>query len=129
MHADHVTGTGRLKQFFPNCKSVIAKYAAAKADWYIDGGDIIKFGKFALECRSTPGHTDGKYFIEFRNEYDTYFVDFTSTHSCVIVPFNSLGPTALSPYELDFLVVQPALVLNRLRADRTRWPVTPRQIN
>jgi sulfur dioxygenase len=59
MHADHVTGTGRLKQHFPKCKSVIAKYTQARADWYIDDGDLIKFGKFVLECRSTPGHTDG----------------------------------------------------------------------
>lgn len=59
MHADHVTGTGLLKKQFPNCQSVIAKFTQAKADKYIDDGDILKFGKFQLECRSTPGHTDG----------------------------------------------------------------------
>jgi sulfur dioxygenase len=59
MHADHVTGTGLLKKQFPDCQSVIAKFTQAKADKYVDDGDILKFGKFQLECRSTPGHTDG----------------------------------------------------------------------
>ena len=59
MHADHVTGTGLIKRHIPTCKSVISKNTKAKADWYIDEGDKIKFGKFELDCRSTPGHTDG----------------------------------------------------------------------
>jgi len=59
MHADHVTGTGLLKKHFPACKSVISNKSPAKADWHIDDGDVIRFGKFSLECRNTPGHTDG----------------------------------------------------------------------
>lgn len=59
MHADHVTGTGKIRRMIPTFKSVIAKYTKAKADRYIDDGELIKFGKFKLECRSTPGHTDG----------------------------------------------------------------------
>jgi len=60
MHADHVTGTGMIKRQIPTCKSVISKHTEAKADIYIDHGELIKFGKFALECRTTPGHTDCK---------------------------------------------------------------------
>jgi sulfur dioxygenase len=59
MHADHVTGTGLLKKHIPTCQSVIAEKSGAKADKYINDGDLIRFGKFTLECRSTPGHTDG----------------------------------------------------------------------
>jgi sulfur dioxygenase len=59
MHADHVTGTGKIRRMIPTFKSVIAKYTQAKADRYIEDGELIKFGKFTLECRSTPGHTDG----------------------------------------------------------------------
>jgi len=59
MHADHVTGTGRLKKHIPSCQSVIAEQSGAKADKYINDGDLIHFGKFKLECRSTPGHTNG----------------------------------------------------------------------
>ncbi|KAM4703976.1 persulfide dioxygenase ETHE1, mitochondrial [Rhinophrynus dorsalis] len=58
-HADHITGTGKLKKLLPGSKSVIAKNSGALADVYIQEGDHIQFGKFSLEARSTPGHTDG----------------------------------------------------------------------
>ncbi|XP_015765000.1 PREDICTED: persulfide dioxygenase ETHE1 homolog, mitochondrial-like isoform X1 [Acropora digitifera] len=58
VHADHVTGTGILKNL-TNCKSVIAKISGAKADVLIKDGDKIDFGDQALEVRSTPGHTNG----------------------------------------------------------------------
>uniref|UniRef100_A0A6I8SAI0 Persulfide dioxygenase ETHE1, mitochondrial n=1 Tax=Xenopus tropicalis TaxID=8364 RepID=A0A6I8SAI0_XENTR len=58
-HADHITGTGVLKKLLPGCKSVISKDSGARADVYIQEGDQIKFGKFWVEARSTPGHTDG----------------------------------------------------------------------
>jgi len=58
MHADHITGTGMIKRQILTCKSVISKHTDAKADRYVDDGELIKFGKFSLECRTTPGHTD-----------------------------------------------------------------------
>ncbi|XP_018410127.1 PREDICTED: persulfide dioxygenase ETHE1, mitochondrial [Nanorana parkeri] len=58
-HADHITGTGALKKLLPGCKSVISKDSGALADVHIQEGDVIEFGKFSLEARSTPGHTDG----------------------------------------------------------------------
>ncbi|XP_048449695.1 persulfide dioxygenase ETHE1, mitochondrial-like [Rhincodon typus] len=58
-HADHVTGTGLLKKMLIGCQSVIAEASGAMADIYIKEGDTINFGKFFLEARSTPGHTDG----------------------------------------------------------------------
>lgn len=59
VHADHITGTGRIKKYIPQCRSVIAEVSKAQADVKINPGDKIKFGKFELEVRSTPGHTDG----------------------------------------------------------------------
>ena len=59
MHADHITGTGAIKKMIKTCKRVIAKTTPAMAVRYVVDGEIIKFGKFSLECRSTPGHTDG----------------------------------------------------------------------
>lgn len=59
VHADHVTGTGEIKKKIPKCQSVIAAVSEAKADVHIKHGDVIKFGKFHVECRSTPGHTNG----------------------------------------------------------------------
>ncbi|KAM3921168.1 persulfide dioxygenase ETHE1, mitochondrial [Leptodactylus fuscus] len=58
-HADHITGTGVLKKLLPGCRSVISKDSGALADIHIQEGDVIKFGKYSLEARSTPGHTDG----------------------------------------------------------------------
>ncbi|XP_075696483.1 persulfide dioxygenase ETHE1, mitochondrial [Rhinoderma darwinii] len=58
-HADHITGTGVLKKLLPGCKSVISKDSGALADVHIQEGDHINFGKYSLEARSTPGHTDG----------------------------------------------------------------------
>ncbi|CAH8473601.1 unnamed protein product [Schistosoma turkestanicum] len=58
LHADHVTGSGLLKQI-PGAYSVLSHYDGASVDKEISHGDIIKFGSFELECRSTPGHTLG----------------------------------------------------------------------
>lgn len=59
VHADHVTGSGEIKRRLPKCQSIIAEISEAKADKKINDGDHIKFGQFQLECRSTPGHTNG----------------------------------------------------------------------
>jgi sulfur dioxygenase len=58
-HADHITGTGLLKQKVPGLQSVIAKASGAKADLHVGPGDRIAFGHRFLEVRATPGHTDG----------------------------------------------------------------------
>jgi len=60
VHADHITGTGKLKTAIPQCKSAIGATGMAKADVQLKDGDKIKFGKYELEARSTPGHTNGK---------------------------------------------------------------------
>jgi sulfur dioxygenase len=58
-HADHITGTGKLKQLLPGVKSVIGEAAGAQADVKINEGDVIEFGRHKLEVLSTPGHTNG----------------------------------------------------------------------
>uniref|UniRef100_A0A8C3HH01 ETHE1 persulfide dioxygenase n=1 Tax=Chrysemys picta bellii TaxID=8478 RepID=A0A8C3HH01_CHRPI len=58
-HADHITGTGLLKKMLPGCHSVISRDSGALADILIREGHALEFGAFALEARSTPGHTDG----------------------------------------------------------------------
>ncbi|RUS82764.1 hypothetical protein EGW08_009464 [Elysia chlorotica] len=59
VHADHVTGSGEMKKKIPGCKSMIAEVSKAKADVKLKPNDLVKFGQFELEVRSTPGHTDG----------------------------------------------------------------------
>ncbi|KAG8143448.1 hypothetical protein E2320_000678 [Naja naja] len=58
-HADHISGTGLLKQLLPGCRSVISKDSGAVADLLIQEGYHLQFGAFALQARATPGHTDG----------------------------------------------------------------------
>lgn len=61
VHADHITGSGIIKKEIDSCYSFISTESQAKADKYFNHGDQIKFGNFNLECRSTPGHTNGCY--------------------------------------------------------------------
>ncbi|XP_077250991.1 persulfide dioxygenase ETHE1 homolog, mitochondrial-like [Tasmannia lanceolata] len=58
-HADHVTGTGLIKDRMPGVKSIISKASTSKADLLVETGDKIFFGNLYLEVRSTPGHTLG----------------------------------------------------------------------
>lgn len=62
VHADHVTGSGKLKEdnYFPNAKSILSKNSGGFADILLNHKDIIKIGdSLELEVRCTPGHTDG----------------------------------------------------------------------
>jgi sulfur dioxygenase len=63
VHADHITGTGKLKKALEAegalCQSVISRAGKAKGDLFLDDGDELKFGKFTLKAISTPGHTEG----------------------------------------------------------------------
>lgn len=59
VHADHITGTGFLKKQFSSCKSAISAASKADADVKLKEGDKLTFGKYELEVRSTPGHTNG----------------------------------------------------------------------
>ncbi|KAM7495354.1 hypothetical protein LguiB_029963 [Lonicera macranthoides] len=59
VHADHVTGSGLMKNKVPGLKSIISKASNAKADLLVEAGDKIRFGDLFLEVRATPGHTLG----------------------------------------------------------------------
>ncbi|KAJ3292444.1 Polypeptide N-acetylgalactosaminyltransferase 3 [Rhizoclosmatium sp. JEL0117] len=58
-HADHITGTNLLRAKFPSMKSAISENAGSKADVLLKDNQTIEVGQFVLECRATPGHTDG----------------------------------------------------------------------
>lgn len=58
-HADHITGTGLLKERFPTCRSAIALLSTADADIKLNEFDVIRFGSRYVYCLSTPGHTSG----------------------------------------------------------------------
>jgi sulfur dioxygenase len=58
-HADHITGTGYLKQLLPGTISAISKNSASKADKMLNDEDVIEFGRHKLKVVATPGHTNG----------------------------------------------------------------------
>ena len=58
IHADHVTGTGKLRQL-TGCQGIVPQNAnAACADRYIADGETIKIGEISILAIATPGHTD-----------------------------------------------------------------------
>ncbi|XP_014485385.1 PREDICTED: persulfide dioxygenase ETHE1, mitochondrial [Dinoponera quadriceps] len=59
MHADHITGTGRLKTLLPDCKSMISSSSGAEADVLLEPFDLVRFGRHHLAVLPTPGHTEG----------------------------------------------------------------------
>uniref|UniRef100_A0A182JJL5 Persulfide dioxygenase ETHE1, mitochondrial n=1 Tax=Anopheles atroparvus TaxID=41427 RepID=A0A182JJL5_ANOAO len=59
MHADHITGTGYLKQLLPSTVSVISRSSGAKADKHLADNETVAFGRHELRALSTPGHTNG----------------------------------------------------------------------
>eukprot|EP01036_Dinobryon_divergens_P024863 gene24863-33352_t len=61
VHADHITGTGALKQLTGDgsCLSAISAVSGAVADVKLTEYEPLTFGPFALYGLSTPGHTAG----------------------------------------------------------------------
>lgn len=59
MHADHITGSGFLKQLLPGTQSLISKSSGALADAYLQDSDTIDFGRHQIKAVATPGHTNG----------------------------------------------------------------------
>lgn len=64
MHADHITGSGKLKSLLAGCQSMISRASGAKADILLDSLDHVNFGRHKLVAHSTPGHTEG-YSVEY----------------------------------------------------------------
>ncbi|XP_026842697.1 persulfide dioxygenase ETHE1, mitochondrial [Drosophila persimilis] len=58
MHADHITGSGWLREL-TGCQSVIAAASGAKADCHLKEGDHVDFGSHVIDTLATPGHTNG----------------------------------------------------------------------
>eukprot|EP00190_Bangiopsis_sp_CCMP1999_P000967 CAMPEP_0198730506 /NCGR_PEP_ID=MMETSP1475-20131203/24801_1 /TAXON_ID= ORGANISM="Unidentified sp., Strain CCMP1999" /NCGR_SAMPLE_ID=MMETSP1475 /ASSEMBLY_ACC=CAM_ASM_001111 /LENGTH=237 /DNA_ID=CAMNT_0044493317 /DNA_START=44 /DNA_END=757 /DNA_ORIENTATION=+ len=84
VHADHITGTRALREFFPDVKSVISKASGGKADVYVSEGDDISFGGLALRVLATPGHTSGcvSYYLNLDDESMVFTGDALLIRGC-----------------------------------------------
>lgn len=59
VHADHVTGAAMLKKRL-GAKTVVGERSGMPfADVLAKQGEVIRFGKYGVEVRETPGHTNG----------------------------------------------------------------------
>ncbi|GMR45850.1 hypothetical protein PMAYCL1PPCAC_16045 [Pristionchus mayeri] len=59
VHADHITGTATLSKIFPSMRACLSDKSGAKADRLLANGEMLRIGKLEVQCRHTPGHTDG----------------------------------------------------------------------
>lgn len=59
VHADHITGSGMIKQKSPGVLSVLSKDSKGQADLTVSAGDRIMFGSRFVNVLATPGHTAG----------------------------------------------------------------------
>lgn len=60
VHADHVTALGTLREKTGCATGISARAGTAGcSDRLLREGDRLPFGRYALEVRETPGHTDG----------------------------------------------------------------------
>jgi glyoxylase-like metal-dependent hydrolase (beta-lactamase superfamily II) len=58
IHADHITGTEKLRAE-TGCLGIVPKKAHATcADRYIQDGEILNLGTIKIQAIATPGHTD-----------------------------------------------------------------------
>ncbi len=58
VHADHITGSGQLREK-TGCEGIIpANAAVACADRHIRDGEILTLGQVQIEAIATPGHTN-----------------------------------------------------------------------
>jgi len=58
LHADHITGAGKLHKL-TGCQRVVPENAKATcADRFFKDGEILQLGDVTIEAIATPGHTD-----------------------------------------------------------------------
>ncbi len=58
IHADHITGTDKLREL-SGCQGIVPENAqAACADHFIRDGEVLKVGEIEIEAIATLGHTD-----------------------------------------------------------------------
>lgn len=58
IHADHITGTAKIRQV-TGCLGVVPEHAQAScADRFLADGETLQLDSIAIEAIATPGHTD-----------------------------------------------------------------------
>ncbi|VUZ57753.1 unnamed protein product [Hymenolepis diminuta] len=96
VHADHVTGVGMLKRIFgPTCKSVIPEVSGGRADILVRDAEVLKCGNIELDCRNTPGHTNGCFTYVLHSARSAFTGDALLIRGCGRTDFQEGSPERL----------------------------------
>ncbi|KAL1418698.1 hypothetical protein MTO96_025732 [Rhipicephalus appendiculatus] len=95
VHADHITGSGKLKEMIQNCRSVISAASKAKADDHLNPGDVFGVGCIKLEARATPGHTNGCMTYVWHEQKKAFTGDALLIRGCGRTDFQEGNPERL----------------------------------
>uniref|UniRef100_A0A224YEY4 Persulfide dioxygenase ETHE1, mitochondrial n=1 Tax=Rhipicephalus zambeziensis TaxID=60191 RepID=A0A224YEY4_9ACAR len=95
VHADHITGSGKLKEMIQNCHSVISAASKAKADDHLNPGDVFGVGCIKLEARATPGHTNGCMTYVWHEQKKAFTGDALLIRGCGRTDFQEGNPERL----------------------------------
>jgi len=71
VHADHITGGGKLKNITQAKTAVSTACGADTADIQLNDGDVITFGEENIRVIATPGHTAGSVSFLWRDRLFT----------------------------------------------------------
>ena len=84
IHADHITGSGELRRQTGALSGVSAIAQVECVDHQLHHKDVIHFGRYSLEVRSTPGHTDGclTFVVEAENQMMAFTGDALLIRGC-----------------------------------------------
>jgi len=103
-HADHVTGTGKIKEKLSAVQTAIGEYAESRADILLKDGDKIEFGgsgttgrgaAWFLTAVHTPGHTGGCVTYVLNDETKAFTGDTLLIRGCGRTDFQSGSATTL----------------------------------
>jgi len=93
IHADHITGSGLLRNEF-NCQVAVHRNSNARcADILLSDGDVLKLGDESIEIIYTPGHTDTD--ISYRIDAAIFSGDTLLINGCGRTDFQSGNAMAL----------------------------------
>ena len=93
IHADHVTGSGQLRDAFKSQAAVHTNSGSACADILLADGDTLKLGDEIIEVIYTPGHTDTD--ITYRVKDSLFTGDALLINGCGRTDFQSGDAEAL----------------------------------
>lgn len=84
VHADHITGSGKLREALGSKTAVGAAAEVPCVDVALADGQRLKFGRYEVEARSTPGHTSGcmTYVVEAEGETYAFTGDALLVRGC-----------------------------------------------